>query len=276
MGSIFMRFPNGKPRALTLSYDDGVQQDARLIEIMQKHGLKGTFNLNSGLYAPIGTVYEKGTVHRRMEMQQCTDLYKSAGMEVAVHGLTHPFLEQLPCNICTNEIIADRLNLEQQFGTIVRGMAYPFGTYSDDVVNVLKSCGIVYSRTVESTRSFDIPTDWLRLNPTCHHDDPELFELLNKFLATRTDRAPQMFYLWGHSYEFERDDNWSVIEAFAEKASAQSDVWYATNIEIYSYIEAFNQLQFSADGKIVYNPTAITLWFMQDDKLIKIAPAQTL
>ena len=45
-------FPGGLKRALTLSYDDGVEQDVRLIEIMNRHGLKGTFNLNSGAYAP--------------------------------------------------------------------------------------------------------------------------------------------------------------------------------------------------------------------------------
>ena len=105
MANIFMRFPEGKKKALTLSYDDGVEQDIRLIEIMQKHGLKGTFNLNSGLYAPEGTVYPTGTIHRRMTKKQVTELYKESGMEVAVHGLTHPFLEQLPENVCLNEVI---------------------------------------------------------------------------------------------------------------------------------------------------------------------------
>ena len=66
MSSIFMRFPGGKTRALTLSYDDGVEQDIRLIEIMKKNGLKGTFNVNSGLYAPEGTIYKNGTIQRKM------------------------------------------------------------------------------------------------------------------------------------------------------------------------------------------------------------------
>ena len=144
MANIFMRFPEGKKKALTLSYDDGVEQDIRLIEIMQKHGLKGTFNLNSGLYAPEGTVYPTGTIHRRMTKKQVTELYKESGMEVAVHGLTHPFLEQLPENVCLNEVIKDRENLEEQFDTIIRGMAYPFGTYSDEVVACLKHAGIAY------------------------------------------------------------------------------------------------------------------------------------
>ena len=42
-----MRFPGGKAKALTLSYDDGVRQDKKLIEIFNKNGIKGTFNVNS-------------------------------------------------------------------------------------------------------------------------------------------------------------------------------------------------------------------------------------
>ena len=145
MGSIFIQFPKGKRKALTLSYDDGVEQDIRLIEIMKQHGLKGTFNLNSGLYAEEGTVYPPGTVHRRMTEKAVTEVYGGSGMEVAVHGLTHPFLEQLPVNLCTAEVMKDRENLERQFHTIVRGMAYPFGTTSDRVVDTLVQAGIAYA-----------------------------------------------------------------------------------------------------------------------------------
>ena len=60
-----MRFPGGTPRALTLSYDDGVQQDLRLIELMNATGLRATFNLNSGCFSPEGTVSPQGQIHRR-------------------------------------------------------------------------------------------------------------------------------------------------------------------------------------------------------------------
>ena len=91
MAEYFMRFPGGVSKALTLSYDDGVEQDIRLIEIMQKHGIKGTFNLNSGFYSPEGTVFPEGQIHRRLSKSQAQAVYKNSGMEVAVHGLTHPF-----------------------------------------------------------------------------------------------------------------------------------------------------------------------------------------
>lgn len=272
--SIFMRFPEGKRKALTFSYDDGVEQDIRLIEIMQKYGLKGTFNLNSGCYAPEGTVYPEGTIHRRMTKQQVTKLYKDSGMEVAVHGLTHPFLEQLPENLCLQEIIKDRENLEEQFQRIVRGMAYPYGTYSDEVIQCLKCAGIAYSRTVVSSGNFQIPADWLRLEATCHHDDPKLMELARKFVEENTNREPWLFYLWGHSYEFEAHDNWEVMEKFAAYMGSREDVWYATNIEIFEYVEAYKQLVYSMDGKWVCNPTAKVLYLEKDEKVYCINPGE--
>lgn len=276
MASIFMRFPQGLPRALTLSYDDGVEQDEELVRLMQQFGLKGTFNLNSGLYAQPGTVYAPGEIHRRMTQEQTTALLQNTPMEVAVHSYTHPFLEQLPPEVATREILTDRLNLEEQFGTMVRGMAYPYGTFSQELLPVLKSCGIAYARTVNATRLFTLPENWLWWHPTCHHNDPALLQLLQQFLAAPTNRAPLLFYMWGHSYEFEQQNNWSVFKSFAQAAGFQKNVWYATNIEIYQYAEAFRQLQFSAAGTRVYNPTATVLWLVAQDKLVAVEPAQTL
>ena len=275
MSNIFMRFPGGKARALTLSYDDGVEQDIRLIGIMKQYGLKGTFNLNSGLYAPEGTVYPEGHFHRRMTKEQAIDLYKESGMEVAVQALTHPFLEQLSGNECTWEVIADRMNLEQEYDVIVRGMAYPFGTYSDQVVNVLENCGIAYSRTVEATHRFDVPKDWMRLPSTCHHNDPKLMELAHTLVETEWKRTPALFYLWGHSYEFEADNNWNVIEEFAAYIGGREDIWYATNIEVYDYVKAYERLMFSTDGKKVYNPTNMEVFFAKDEQIICAKPGTT-
>lgn len=275
MAQIAMRFPGGVQRALTLSYDDGVEQDVRLMEIMKKHGLKGTFNLNSGAYAPEGTVYPAGQIHRRMTEKQVTELYKDSGMEVAVHGLTHPFLQELPPVLCVQEILKDRENLERQFGCIVRGMAYPYGTYNDTVVQILRDNGIAYSRNVHSTHNFDIPQDWLRMPATCHHDDPQLMELAKRFTAPFWTPLPQLFYLWGHSYEFEEHNNWNRIEEFAAFMGGRDDIWYATNIEVYDYTESWRRLVFSADGTRAYNPTSHELFYENNGRAGSIKPGQT-
>lgn len=262
MSNIFMRFPKGKSKALTLSYDDGVEQDIRLIEIMNKYGLRGTFNLNTGNYKKENEKHENNEIHRVMTKKQAIEVYSDCGQEIAVHGLTHPFLDQLPSSRIVYEISRDRENLENQFGIIVRGMAYPYGAYNDEVIEILKKLDIAYSRTVISTEDFRIPTDWLRLTATCHHNNPKLMELVEKFLVCNPKKEPALFYLWGHSYEFEKDNNWYVIEQFSSYIGQKEDIWYATNIEIYDYIEAFRKLIFSMDGNIVKNPTATTLYFV--------------
>ena len=276
MADLYMRFPGGRARALTLSYDDGVQQDKKLMEILNRHGLKCTFNISSGLYAEEGTVYDEGRIHRRMTKSEALALYTDSGHEIAVHGLTHPWLEKLPLPVCVREIIEDRENLEAEYGGTVRGMAYPYGTYNDDVVSVLRNCGICYSRTVHSTERFDIPTDWLRLPATCHHDNPRLMELAKNFLENPSWGAPWMFYLWGHSYEFEARNNWNVIEEFAEYMGGRKEVWYATNIEIYDYVKAYKQLNFNAAMTYVENPTAYELWFETNGKLYSVKPGENL
>ena len=257
MFEIKMRFPEGRRKALTLSYDDGVEQDIRLIDIMKNNGLKGTFNLNSGQYRDADTVYKPGTIHRRMSMEEATKLYADSGMEVALHGLTHPFLERIPRSLCLEEIIRDRDNLEKQFGVLVRGAAYPYGTYNEYVIEVLRMAGIVYARTTVSTENFDIPQDWLRQPATCHHNNPRLRELAEDFVEDRRDRhgSPQLFYVWGHSYEFEQNDNWEVIERFASYIGGRREIWYATNIEVCDYVENYRRLIFSMDGTRVFNPT---------------------
>lgn len=270
MSSLCMRFPGGKPKALTLSYDDGVEQDIQLINIMNQYGLKGTFNLNSGCYAKEGTTYPQGTIHRRMSKDIVTKVYSESGQEVAVHGLTHPFLEQLPPNICSKEICEDRANLEEQFDTMIRGMAYPFGTYSDAVVDTLKYNGIAYARTVISSGTFWLPKDWLRLEATCHHKDQRLEELTKKFVEETPGHAPWLFYLWGHSYEFEVDNNWYVIENFAKTISGKDDIWYATNIDVYDYVKAYEQLHFNNAMTKVFNPTATDLYFVYNGKEVMV------
>lgn len=258
MSMRLMRFKDGKEKAVTLSYDDGVHQDKRLVQIMDKYGIKGTFNISSNM------IGKTGASSRAMSAEEIVDTYTKSGHEVAIHGHTHPYLETLDSGHCVFEVIENRRILENILGTIVKGCAYPFGTYSDEVVDILKKCGIKYARTVESTHRFDVPVDWLRMPATCHHNDEKLFELLDEFLNPKMIRKPLLFYLWGHSYEFDNDNNWDRIEKFCDMIGGHDDIWYATNIEICEYVEAYNSLEVSADGTMVYNPTMIDVWFYDD------------
>ena len=185
MANLIMRFPGGLPKALTLSYDDGVEQDEKLIEIAEKYGLKGTFNINSGCFPPEDVTYAPGTIHRRMPLERLKEVYAKSSWEIAAHAYTHASLVGLPANLAAEEVLRDRKELEGIFGTVVRGFAYPYGAYDDRSVSVLKDCGICYARTVNSTRDFHLPQDWLRLSATCHHNDPKLMELADRFVGVK-------------------------------------------------------------------------------------------
>ena len=272
MNRYFIRWPGFQKKALTLSYDDGVVQDVRLAQIMDANGIKGTFNINGRDFT---ADRPRSWTHPRLTREEALVLYNTPTHAVAVHSYTHPFLEQLPTGNAAWEIVKDRETLEEMFGTIVRGMAYPMGTYDDDVVQTLKQCGVAYSRTTKSTHDFALPTDWLRWHPTCHHREREMPELCQKFLDLQVGfRGPKLFYLWGHSYEFDLRDNWHVIEEFCKTMGNREDIWYATNMEIYEYLTAARSIVASADGRRLYNPTATTLYLETADGNVLLHPGE--
>lgn len=255
----YLRFPFFKTKAVTLSYDDAVVQDQRLISIMNKYGLKGTFNVNGGVLD-----WEKNKSKYRMAKDEAIEVFKDCGMEIAMHGKDHVFLDKVSGADTIKEFYEDKMILEDVFGTMMRGGAYAYGRYPDQAIEVLKMLGIKYFRTTKSTFDFNLPSDWLRLEPTCHHKAKNLFELVDKFLAekpdSKLDAKPMLFYLWGHSYEFDMDNNWEIIEEFAKKVSSAEDVYHATNIEIYDYVKAYESLEYSLDGKKIMNRTATDVY----------------
>lgn len=273
---MYMKLKDGKTKVLTFSYDDGVVQDIRLVKIFAEYGLKGTFNINTGRYLPEDAKRERycGT----MKLSEAQELYIDSEHEVAVHTLTHPFLEKLQMTDVLNEILEDRKNIEKQYKALARGMAYPFGTYNDEVVNALKQCGICYSRTTVSTEKFKFPKEWLRLHPTCHHNNPKLMDIAKHFVEDMPTFPMDnwLFYVWGHSYEFDDNDNWNVIEDFAKYVGHREDIWYATNIEIYDYVKAYESLQVSVDETIIHNPTTTDVWFMKSGETYCVKGGETL
>ncbi|MDR1599257.1 MAG: polysaccharide deacetylase family protein [Oscillospiraceae bacterium] len=218
----------GRMKALTFSYDDGVEQDVRLIDILNRYGMKCTFNLNSGQASPSNSWERGGVTIRRIDSSRYRSIYR--GHEPACHALTHPHLEKLSEDAIDRELREDKANLERWFGVSVQGMAYPFGTYDDRVARVAESVGLRYARSTVSTRSFDMPGDLMRMPATCHHKDPALPELIDRFLAARPVR-PALFYIWGHSYEFDIDNNWQVIEDACKALAGREDVFYGTNAQ---------------------------------------------
>lgn len=249
-------FPGGRRKAFTLSYDDGCYDDIRLLGLMSSYNVKGTFNISSGITRPEGQ--EPTGPWERMTPSELEN-YRRDGVEVAVHGIRHRDFTKITEAELIYEIMADRHNIEKRFNTVIRGAAYPYGSFDDRSVEMLRRSGIKYCRTVWSDYSMNMPTDWLRLRPTAHHCDPKLPSLVDEFISD-SPRDRRMLYIWGHTPEFRRDGNWDLIEGILKKVSGRDDVWYATNIDICEYDLAAKLLEYSADGSCVYNPTAKEIW----------------
>jgi len=225
---------NGKKKALTFSFDDGVTQDIRLVEILNKYGLKGTFNLNSGLLGISRTLERNGKTvdHNKIQPSQVRSLY--AGHEVAVHTVSHPTLTTLSDETILYQVEEDRKALERLVGYPIVGMAYPNGPNDDRVAGIIeRNTPIRYSRTVTSTFDFTPQkTNLLRYNPTVYYVQPELDELVEKFLADDSDED-KLLYIWGHSYEMDAEFiTWEHFEAVCKKLSGHADIFYGTNKEV--------------------------------------------
>ncbi len=276
----FLRYPEGKTKAVTFSYDDGARADLQLLEILDRYGMKCTFNLNSQ-----NVRAERGITQEEIQIR-----ILDKGHEVAVHGASHKANGQLRPLDGINEVLECRKGLEELFGRIIRGMAYPDsginrfgqGASYENIKHYLTDLEIVYARTLgQDNDKFELPTDWHAWMPTAHHDNPAIFEYIQKFCDTKVDqlyianRYPRLFYAWGHSFEFDRNNNWNRLEHICEALGQKEDTWYATNMEIYEYVKAYDALVFSADNTMVYNPTLKTVWFDMGG-LHEVKPGETV
>lgn len=278
----FLRFPGGKTKAATFSYDDGVKSDVRLATTLSAYGLKGTFNLNS--FSMRG---DSG-----ISKDDVKAYILDKGHEVAIHGFYHRAEGTLRAIEGIREVVDNRIELENLFGIIIRGMAYPDSgitrftndaTYSA-IKNYLTELDICYSRTLGGDNNgFNLPADWHAWMPTAHHKNPNLLKWIDEFKAIDfskntygAHRLPKLLYIWGHSYEFNNDNNWDLFEEICRKIADSDDTWYATNMEIYEYVKAYNSLEFSADGRIIKNPTLFTIWLDNDGVIHSIKPGEVI
>ena len=226
----------GKMKAVTFSYDDGVTQDQRLISLFNKYGLKATFNLNSELLGKPGALLREEVTVAHVKPRPCEVRGIYDGHEVAAHTLTHPLLPAQTDEEVIRQVEQDRLNLSELVGYEVVGMAYPGGgvNFDERVARLVReNTGIRYARTTVSNGHFDLQEDLYVFKPTVyhHHHFEEMMRLGEAFLSAPADR-PQIFYIWGHAYEFDILNDWDKMEEFCRLISGQPDVFYGTNREV--------------------------------------------
>lgn len=266
--SVEKLYPGYTTKALTLSYDDGVKQDEKLVEILNDAGIKATFNLC-------------GVNHQTdEEKERIKTLY--AGHEISNHSYSHPRMyltssetisgtvyNPMSLDECKADISKGKTSLEDIFGTEVNGFAWPYRVPSgrsdyNEMLEYLSNSGIAYARSSVGNGSFELPENWLEWNTTIHHSDlsPSLMEYTNKFLNMENSGTLKLFSVWGHSYEFDYAGsdslNWNLIKNFAAVIKEHDDIWKATNIDIYNYVTALELLEIGETT--VYNPTGVDLY----------------
>lgn len=240
----------------TLSFDDGLEQDKKIIQILKEHGMHGcTFNLNAGLMGKkqvMGRISEYGFMEKedlsllekktrfvhyvpdyRIPADEIAQVYE--GFEVASHAYLHQNLKKLSEAELDECIQKDTEALKKLTGKEIVGFAYPFGAVSDKAVAVLKKHGIRYARTTMSSKGFELPQDPYRLAATCWIGQKETFEFVQRFIESKPTEKDQMLYIWGHGYEFDFGtdrNNWDNLKRLCDMIAGADDILNCTNGEI--------------------------------------------
>ena len=224
-------------KMFTMSFDDGTIQDRRFINLIDKYNLKCTFNLNSGFFGQVHNIVHDGiqVCHDEVLPSEVNELYKNH--EIAVHTVNHPNLLDCTRGEIIREVNVDYECLTELSGKIIIGMAYPGGPFYNDFVieTIQKNTPIRYARTTNSSKTFDLPDNFMEWYPTCHQNDEEIMMLAEEFVNIEPQKD-MLFYLWGHSFEFDKFNSWDNFENFCKFISGRSDINYMTNNEVYHYL----------------------------------------
>ncbi len=229
------------------SFDDGLEQDKKIIEILKRYDMGAAFNLNSGMYGDktyegrIGNLgftekpADKFNVnarhvvpyvpHFRIPEDEVKDVYE--GYEIASHGLCHRNLKRLKGDDLREELATDIHNLRDTFGQEIKGFVAPYGMYNSQATPILKSEGIEYVRMTKTDTSFRFPADPYNLPMTCWHISSKTFDTLNDFFSAEPIEEDLFFLMFAHGYEFDfgtKESNWEKFERICEAVAKHDDI----------------------------------------------------
>lgn len=188
-----------------LSFDDGTIYDKGFVELLNRHQIPCTFNLNSGLE---DFVWEfEGKPVRRQILSETVEQYR--GHEIASHSLHHPWLTSLDEEALRREVGEDCENLKAIFGVEELGFGVPFTACGDREVAVI-SPYVRYIRLSEYCEDFDLPRDAYHIPIHGLFNQPDIHDRIYQF--SKSELPVALFVLAGHSYEFEFLNQWEYME----------------------------------------------------------------
>ncbi|MBP5312475.1 MAG: polysaccharide deacetylase family protein [Clostridia bacterium] len=240
--------PRPPMKYFTMSFDDGITQDARIIEILKKYNMPCTFNINTGLYGVrwdwVATAVGKpGLLHLRFTKAELeTGIYD--GFDVEVHTLNHPSLAGNYGNnksAIIREVGDDAKNIKELTGIEPVGMAYPGGLESDTsdyvIRTILANTPVRFARLAVSAKKpsdFALPEYWMMWYPTCSICNIATAKtLFKRFANAEVTDHDLLFYGWGHGYELDQNDSWDEFEELIKMISETEGIVFVTNAEFY-------------------------------------------
>ena len=239
----------------TTSWDDGHVLDRKLAELLDRHGVRGTFYVSQS-YPDIGELLSEEDI-RELSVRH----------EVGAHTLTHPNLTTLEGRVRNEEILGSKQWLERVTDKVVPLFCYPSGLYTEEVRRAVLDAGFLGARTTQwpsvylPATPFEMATTlpvyplpfrklaggrlwWRKL----------LQPLFERYARYRVLGVPwwrmsswqsaaraaldhacihgTSFHLWGHSWELENYGMWGELELFLAYAASKSEVTFVTNSEL--------------------------------------------
>lgn len=193
-----------------ISFDDGTVWDRRFVRLLNKYGIKATFNLNSGLEDFVWH-YEDRFPVRRQILSESVDLYR--GHEIASHSLHHHWLNTLTPPQLSREVGDDCAALKALFGLKEIGFGVPFTACGEREVNIIKK-HVRYIRLSEFSDSFAPPADPYHIPIHALYNQPDVREKIVRF--AQSSLSVSLFVMAGHSYELEVLEHWEDMESLLQ------------------------------------------------------------
>lgn len=202
---------------ITTSWDDGDIHADRLADLLDRHGLTGTFYVSR--VSPEAPRLDEPAIRRLADRH-----------EVGGHTLRHVRLDWITEREVREEVAGSRTWLADVTGRAPTSFCYPWGKWSPRVVHIVREAGFTYGRTIEHL-SMRGPEDPL-LDGTTSQTLPQAYYLprmlrlgdLRLVAASRSREAfllesarvaadhGRPFHLWGHAWEVERFDQWALLD----------------------------------------------------------------
>lgn len=192
--------------SILTSWDDGTEEDLRLIKLLKKYKLPAIF------FVPI-------------KSWGFDNLYKYEGFAIGSHTVRHPQdLKLLSDPTLEEELMTSKTTLEEVLGTSIDWFCYPRGRYNQRVKDVVKKAGYKYARTthVGSITKID-DQDPLEIDTTVHvgydraeYNGDSWLNYATKNL-NRVQKRGGLYHIWGHSAEIDRNNGWAALEKLFSK-----------------------------------------------------------